>query len=143
MLQPPPDFQLTRVQQLSKQPKPIPLPAAEMQAEIEKQREQKPADTFAMFERVDKHAVDVSRVEHKNFRDLIWALIFARNINDDLEKVRYADARRVYVDTEDTLVVYTVYSTLSACSCLLLHVLCALCSAAPCSCGCARRTCIR
>ena len=94
MLQPPADFQLKRVQQLSMQPKPIPLTAAEIKAEIEKKREQKPADTFAMFERVDKHALDVSRVEHKNFRHLIWALIYARNINDDLEKVRCARATR-------------------------------------------------
>ena len=121
MLQPPPDFQLTRVQQLSKQPKPIPLPAAEMQAEIEKQREQQPADTFAMFERVDKHAVDVSRVEHKNFRDLIWALIYARNISDDLEKVRYAQFCR-----HCTVCSGIVRCECSAVQCTCSSVLCAL-----------------
>lgn len=45
-------------------------------------------DDVAIFKAVDGHSVEVSKVEHGNFRDLIWHLIYARNITDELEKAR-------------------------------------------------------
>ena len=32
----------------------------------------------------------VTMVEYGSFRDLIWALIYSRNLKDDLEKLRYS-----------------------------------------------------
>jgi hypothetical protein len=37
---------------------------------------------------VDDHAIQVSKSEHNNFRDLVWDLIFSKNITNELEKVR-------------------------------------------------------
>ncbi|KAA3671434.1 uncharacterized protein DEA37_0005223 [Paragonimus westermani] len=41
-----------------------------------------------MFRRVDEHAVNISQQQQDNFNQLIWQLIYARNITDELEKVR-------------------------------------------------------
>lgn len=41
-----------------------------------------------LFEKVDLHALEVSKEEHKSVRDLVWHLIFARKITDELEKAR-------------------------------------------------------
>lgn len=40
------------------------------------------------MQHVDVYAAQVSQTEYGSFRDLIWALVYARNLNDDLEKVR-------------------------------------------------------
>ena len=41
-------------------------------------------------------------VEYGSFRDLIWALIYSRNLKDDLEKLRYSVYSRL-------LYSYTIY----------------------------------
>ncbi|VEL21420.1 unnamed protein product [Protopolystoma xenopodis] len=45
-------------------------------------------DYMLAFRRVDEHAVTVSKQTQDNFNQLIWQLIYARNITDELEKVR-------------------------------------------------------
>ncbi|CAL8095195.1 unnamed protein product [Calicophoron daubneyi] len=47
-----------------------------------------PFGSFETFRRVDEHAVSVSQQQQDNFKQLIWQLIYARNITDELEKVR-------------------------------------------------------
>ncbi|KAF8568784.1 hypothetical protein P879_06788, partial [Paragonimus westermani] len=47
-----------------------------------------PYGSFEMFRRVDEHAVNISQQQQDNFKQLIWQLIYARNITDELEKVR-------------------------------------------------------
>ncbi|TPP62440.1 putative tgc transglutaminase/protease domain-containing protein involved in cytokinesis [Fasciola gigantica] len=44
--------------------------------------------SFDVFRRVDEHAVSISQQQQDNFNQLIWQLIYARNITDELEKVR-------------------------------------------------------
>ncbi|VDN31966.1 unnamed protein product [Dibothriocephalus latus] len=39
-------------------------------------------------QQVDEHAVVVSQQEQKGFNELIWQLIYARNITSELERVR-------------------------------------------------------
>jgi len=41
-----------------------------------------------VLESVDDHAIQVSKSEHTNFRDLVWDLIYSKNISNELEKVR-------------------------------------------------------
>ncbi|KAL3320048.1 hypothetical protein Ciccas_001266 [Cichlidogyrus casuarinus] len=45
-------------------------------------------DSFKAFRKVDEHAVSVSKERQESFNQLIWQLIFARNITSELEKVR-------------------------------------------------------
>lgn len=47
-----------------------------------------PYQSFDVFRRIDEHAVSISQQQQDNFNQLIWQLIYARNITDDLEKVR-------------------------------------------------------
>ncbi|CAH8583625.1 unnamed protein product [Heterobilharzia americana] len=47
-----------------------------------------PYQSFEVFRRIDEHAVSVSQQQQDNFNQLIWQLIYARNITDELEKVR-------------------------------------------------------
>lgn len=42
----------------------------------------------SQFRYIDDHAIQVSRVEHKTFRDLIWHLVYSQNFNSDLDKAR-------------------------------------------------------
>lgn len=48
------------------------------------------AERAQQFKTVDTHAVQVAKTEHNSFRDLIWDLIYDKDITDDLEKARYA-----------------------------------------------------
>ncbi|ESO06527.1 hypothetical protein HELRODRAFT_188380 [Helobdella robusta] len=48
----------------------------------------KPFKDTSVFQNVDTHAVEVSKEEHKSFRDLVWHLIYAREITNELEKAR-------------------------------------------------------
>jgi hypothetical protein len=41
-----------------------------------------------VLQSVDDHAIQVSKSEHNNFKDLVWDLIFAKNITNELEKTR-------------------------------------------------------
>ncbi|KAM7539819.1 hypothetical protein Aperf_G00000021016 [Anoplocephala perfoliata] len=43
-------------------------------------------DAFKAFEKVDEHAMAVSYQEQNSFNQLIWQLIYARNITSDLER---------------------------------------------------------
>ena len=67
--------------QLSNVPKPVP-PQLEENLVFSAERAQQ-------FKTVDTHAVQVAKTEHNSFRDLIWDLIYDKNITDDLEKARY------------------------------------------------------
>ncbi|BFY97405.1 hypothetical protein BsWGS_00445 [Bradybaena similaris] len=61
---------------------PIPAPAGS---------QQKPtleAIDRHVLQSVDDHAIQVSKSEHSNFKDLVWDLIFSKNITNELEKVR-------------------------------------------------------
>lgn len=66
--------------QLSNVPKPMP-PQLEENLVFSAERAQQ-------FKTVDTHAVQVAKTEHNSFRDLIWDLIYDKNITDDLEKAR-------------------------------------------------------
>ncbi len=41
-----------------------------------------------IFKEVDRHATDIAHRKYKTFKDFIWALIFARNITSDIDKIR-------------------------------------------------------
>ncbi|CAG5135476.1 unnamed protein product [Candidula unifasciata] len=41
-----------------------------------------------VLQSVDDHAIQVSKCEHINFKDLVWDLIFSKNITNELEKTR-------------------------------------------------------
>ncbi|VDD81628.1 unnamed protein product [Mesocestoides corti] len=45
-------------------------------------------DAFKAFQKVDEHAMAVSYQEQNSFNQLIWQLIYARNITSDIERVR-------------------------------------------------------
>lgn len=49
-----------------------------------------------VFHNVDTHAVEVSKLEHGSFRELVWHLIYARDITNELEKARYVCSILVY-----------------------------------------------
>ena len=66
--------------QLSNVPKPMP-PQLEENLVFSAERAQQ-------FKTVDTHAVQVAKTEHNSFRDLIWDLIYDKNITDDLEIAR-------------------------------------------------------
>jgi len=42
----------------------------------------------SVFKNVDTHAVEVSKLEHASFRDILWHLIYARDITNELDKAR-------------------------------------------------------
>jgi hypothetical protein len=48
----------------------------------------KPFKDTSVFQNVDLHAVEVSKEQHHSFRDLVWHLIYARDITNELEKAR-------------------------------------------------------
>ena len=74
---PPSTFRVVPVEESAPAPEPAPEPP-----------KPKPFKDAQVFEDVDTHAVEVSKMEHKSFRDLVWALIYARNITHELEKAR-------------------------------------------------------
>ena len=77
-MQAPRDFRPTRVdkdEDIAPEPAPAVVPP-------------KPFKDTRVFENVDTHAVEVSKEEHKSFRDLVWHLIYAREITNELEKAR-------------------------------------------------------
>ena len=86
----PPMFQPTRTDT----PAGTPLAAraqADLLAELDRERvRDEPADAFSEFERVGLHVADVHQLEFHKFSDLIWALVYARDISDELEKAKCA-----------------------------------------------------
>jgi hypothetical protein len=42
----------------------------------------------SVFHNVDTHAMEVSKLEHASFRDILWHLIYARDITNELDKAR-------------------------------------------------------
>jgi hypothetical protein len=42
----------------------------------------------SVFQNVDTHAMEVSKLEHASFRDILWHLIYARDITNELDKAR-------------------------------------------------------
>jgi hypothetical protein len=76
-INPPASFRPIPIQQQDPTPKPAP-PAVPP----------KPFKDTSVFQNVDTHAVEVSKEEHRSFRDLVWHLIYAREITNELEKAR-------------------------------------------------------
>ncbi|PVD31076.1 hypothetical protein C0Q70_10353 [Pomacea canaliculata] len=80
---PPQDFRLIPVKQ-DKGDAPPPGPAAGGP-------QQKPsleAIDRQVLQSVDDHAIQVSKSDHNSFRDLVWDLIYSKNITNEIEKVR-------------------------------------------------------
>lgn len=78
----PRDFQLSTVTK-DKGEAPPPGPASTPQ--------QKPtleAIDRQVLQSVDDHAIQVSKSDHNSFRDLVWDLIYSKNITNEIEKVR-------------------------------------------------------
>jgi hypothetical protein len=76
-IQPPTEWRPTPIHHDQQAPKPQPPPVPP-----------KPFKDTTVFQNVDTHAVEVSKEEHKTFRDIIWHLIYARKITNELEKAR-------------------------------------------------------
>lgn len=76
-INPPASFRPIPIQDQDPTPKPAP-PAVPP----------KPFKDTSVFQNVDLHAVEVSKEEHRSFRDLVWHLIYARDITNELEKAR-------------------------------------------------------
>lgn len=43
---------------------------------------------LAHLNTIDEHAIEVSKTNHNSFRDLLWHLVFSKNIFSDLDKAR-------------------------------------------------------
>lgn len=76
-VKPPASFKPIPIQEQDTAPKPAPPSVPP-----------KPFKDTSIFQNVDSHAVEVSKEEHKSFRDLVWHLIYAREITNELEKAR-------------------------------------------------------
>jgi len=48
----------------------------------------KPFIDPAVFQHIDTHALEVSKLEHVTFRDILWHLIYARSIKNELDIAR-------------------------------------------------------
>ncbi|XP_046335302.2 uncharacterized protein LOC124117442 [Haliotis rufescens] len=73
-------FKLIPIRQDSQTPDPLPAPI-----------QQKPTLEVIdrqVLETLDDHAIQVSKSEHNSFRDLVWDLIYSKNITNEIEKVR-------------------------------------------------------
>ncbi|VDK80358.1 unnamed protein product [Dibothriocephalus latus] len=82
-LKPPKEF---RLQVLDPEPADLkPTPTAYL-AELGKKRAIHQEED--LFKQVDEHALLVAQQKQKNFKQLIWQLIYARNITSELERVR-------------------------------------------------------
>ncbi|XP_076461449.1 uncharacterized protein LOC143293941 [Babylonia areolata] len=80
----PRDFQLVAVDQgQGEAPPPVPASTGPQQ-----QKPSLQAIDQQVLQSVDDHAVQVSKSDHNNFRDLVWDLIFSKNITNEIEKVR-------------------------------------------------------
>ena len=82
----PDTFQLVNVKEISQPPEP------KVEANLVQVEEALSSvitkEVIDSYKDIDSHAIAVSNIEHKSFKDLIWALIYCRNITDDVEKVR-------------------------------------------------------
>lgn len=76
-IQPPQAFKPVPIYQQQEAPKPQPPSVPP-----------KPFKDTTIFKNVDTHAVEVTKEDHKTFRDLVWHLIYAREISNELEKAR-------------------------------------------------------
>lgn len=76
-IKPPPTFRPIPVNDNDSMPRPAPPTVPP-----------KPFKDTRVFEDVDTHAVEVSKEDHKSFRELVWHLIYARDITNELEKAR-------------------------------------------------------
>ncbi|KAK3096055.1 hypothetical protein FSP39_022576 [Pinctada imbricata] len=65
----------------TKAPPPEPAPASHQKPTLESMERK-------VLHTVDDHAIQVSKVDHVNFKDLVWDLIFSKEITNELEKVR-------------------------------------------------------
>lgn len=59
---------------------------AELKPEVFATR--KPFKDLTVFEHVDSHVLEVAKLEHVSFRDIIWHLIFARQMKNQLDIAR-------------------------------------------------------
>lgn len=77
---PPREFQLQPVT-AEKTSAPAPAPATKQKPTLD-------AIDKQVLHTVDDHAIQVSKSEHSSFRDMIWDLIYSKNITNEIEKVR-------------------------------------------------------
>lgn len=70
----------------SDQAEPVPIP--EPLPETEADKLSFSVRRAQQFRSLDEHAVQVSSTEHNSFKDLIWDLIYSKNITDELEIAR-------------------------------------------------------
>nr|KAG5714243.1 hypothetical protein BaRGS_018460 [Batillaria attramentaria] len=78
----PKDFKLkTVVQDKGEAPAPGPAAAPQQKPTLE-------AIDRQVLQSVDDHAIQVSKSDHNSFRDLVWDLIYSKNITNEIEKVR-------------------------------------------------------
>ena len=86
MMNAPETFQLVNVKEISQPPEPIVERNLVQLDEVLSSIIRK--EDIERYKDIDLHAIAVSNVDPKSFKDLIWALIYCRNITDDLEKAR-------------------------------------------------------
>ncbi|CAH1783747.1 unnamed protein product, partial [Owenia fusiformis] len=79
--QAPAEFKAVPIQKQQKGPPPKPAPKPNV-------NRGKSFRDVKVFKQVDKHAYEVTQKEHNSFKDLIFHLIYARKITNELEKVR-------------------------------------------------------
>lgn len=78
---PPESFKLVSVTDEKESPPPIPAPVQAPKPSLDVMNQQ-------VLKSVDDHAIQVSKSTHNSFKDLVWDMIFSKNITNDLEKVR-------------------------------------------------------
>ncbi|XP_050399570.1 hillarin isoform X2 [Patella vulgata] len=78
----PSNFQLVPVRnEKSSTPPPVPASSSQVKPNLD-------AIDKQVLKSVDDHAIQVSKSDHNSFRDLVWDLIYSKNITNEIEKVR-------------------------------------------------------
>ncbi|KAL8579137.1 hypothetical protein ACOMHN_036076 [Nucella lapillus] len=78
----PQEFQLLAVNQdKGEAPPPVPAPGPQEKPTLQAIDQQ-------VLQSVDDHALQVSKSDHNSFKDLLWDLIYSKNITNEIEKVR-------------------------------------------------------
>ena len=58
--------------------------------------------------------LQVSKVDHQNFKDLVWDLIFSKEITNEIEKVRYGPLVHYTIDSFAANVAYRRHGCLAS-----------------------------
>ncbi|XP_029644723.1 uncharacterized protein LOC115218879 [Octopus sinensis] len=78
---PPTTFKLEAVDDANAAPPPAPISSQAQKPSLEVMDQK-------VLKSVDDHAIQVSKSTHDSFKDLVWDMIFSKNITNELEKVR-------------------------------------------------------